>query len=570
MTKDIDENDDWVKYINPNFTYNEINTIKYAFKKAEKKGIRLNLFKRIITEKPPQDVKRIVFNKAIEILEELIEEGRLPIYNKVHGLVSPYKGIIGDYIKRDHPEFQFYADQINKRDVQIIYEIKALFGMDTTTDTYIGHTAFTKKERMITHLNEAIKLFVENYDLKTQNPITNWLNSKIDSHFESNDYYPSRFILKTFLEGLKRLKGFTSIKELYTYSKRIISNNGDSTIKTEYENIVEGLIENRLLTMNILEVHLSTNFLYENENWYKLPNNYKKTGTIYPERLNMHDRTEGKTDYRTIPLYDTSFLIALGYRPPIITEMLNELYEEDFHEGLIRKRLKESFNNYYKKLFKPVFEKVLEKNPNINRKLISKAVNRGDDFFYGDEFREWYGESTSLKDLKKVLRSKKLHGDQLDWNNVQKEIDNYYENQIIKGFHKSQWISWFIDKRNGIEELAKKAGYSDGKSFSLHFWKLQRVQETFRVSSMKEAIIKYRRRRIIKEMEKDPLPSIVTLEKIFVEVFGYREKASYHRSSYYWKIMSEVYREIFPELDNSNKLSPKQFIQEVVIKISPG
>lgn len=569
----LDSNNDEVlnSNINPNFTCEEMNNIQYILKEAENKCIKLKAFKRIISEHPPPSVKRIALNKAISILRELIDEGRLPIYSKMDDLISPYKEILGDYIQKDHPEFEFYADQTEKKYVQIIYEIKALFGMGTTTDIYIGHTAFTKKERMIAHLLESIKLFVEIYDSKTQNSITNWLNFKKDSPYKSDDYYPSRFILKTFLEGIKRLKGFSSIKELYTYSKGIISYNRDSTIQAECEEIVEELIENKLIAMNILEVHFSTKFLYENENWYKLPQNYKKEGTIYPEGLNMHDRTEGKTDFRMIPLYDTSFLISLGYKPPIIVGILNELYGEDFNEGLIRNRLNESFNNsHYEELFKRVFEEVLEKKPNLNRKSITKAINRGKDFFYGDEFKQWYGESVSLKDLKKVLRSKKLYCDKFNWGDTQKEIDDYHKNQMIKGIHKSQWISWFIDKRIGINEIGEKAGYSDGKSFSSHFWKLKRVQEIFGVSSMREAIVKYRRKRVIKELKKEQSPLIITLERIFVDIFGYRTKQSYYKSSYYWEIMSRVFREIFPELDNSDNLSPKQFLQDLVLKISLG
>ncbi len=557
--------------INPNFTCEEMNNIQYILKEAKNKCIKLKVFKRIISEEPPPIVERIALKKAISILAELLDEGRLPIYSKKDSLISPYKKILGDYIHKDHPEFEFYADQTNKKYVQIIYEIIALFGMGTTTDIYIGQTAFTKKERMIAHLNESMKCFVEIYDSNVQNSITNWLNLKKDSQFESEDYYPSRFILKTFLEGLKRLKGFNSIKELYTYSKRIISNNGDSTIQAEYEDLVDDLQENKLIAMNILEVHFSNKFLYENENWYKLPNNYKKKGTIYPEGLNMYDRTEGETYYRMIPLYDTSFLIALGYKPPVIVRILNELYEEDFSEGLIRNRLNESFNkSYYKKLFKRVFEEVFEKKPNLNRKLIAKAINRGKDFFYSDEFKQWFGESVSLKDLRKVLRNKKLQGDKFNWGDTQKEIDDYHKNQIIKGFYKSQWISWFIDKRIGINEIGEKAGYSDGKSFSSHFWKLKRVQEIFGVSSMREAIVKYRRRRVIKEVKEDPSPSIKTLERIFVDIFRYGKKQSYYKSSYYWEIMSKVFREIFPESDNSDYLSPKQFIIELVSRISLG
>ncbi len=557
--------------INPNFTCEEMNNIQYILKEAENKCIKLKVFKRIISEEPPPIVERIALKKAISILVELIDEGRLPIYSKEDDLISPYKKTLGDYIQKDHLEFEFYADQTNKKYIQIIYEIIALFGMGTTTDIYIGQTASTKKERMIAHLKESMKYFVEIYDSKVQSSITNWLNLKNDSQFESEDYYPSRIILKTFLEGLKRLKGFNSFKELYTYSKRIISNSGDSTIQAEYEDLVDDLLENKLIAMNILEVHFSTKFLYENENWYKLPKNYKKNGTLYPEGLNMYDRIEGKTYFRMIPLYDTSFLIALGHKPSIIVGILNELYEEDFSEGLIRNRLKESFNkSYYKKLFKCVFEEVFEKKPNLNRKLIAKAINRGKDFFYSDEFKQWYGESVSLKDLRKVLRNKKLHGVKFNWGDTQKEIDDYYKNQIIKGISKSQWISWFIDKRIGINEIGEKAGYSDGKSFSSHFWKIKRVQEIFGVSSMREVIVKYRRKRVIKEVKDDPSPSIKTLERIFVDIFGYRKKQSYFKSSYYWEIMSRVFREIFPESDNNDYLSPKQFILELVPRISLG
>jgi len=553
------------------FTCEEINDIQYLLKEAENKCIKLKAFKRIISEKPSSNLERIALIKAISILKELIDEGRLPIYTKNDDLVSPYKEIIGDYIQNGHPEFEFYAEQTNKKYVQIIYEIIAIFGMGTTTDTYIGHTAFTKKERMIAHLHESLKLFVEIYDSKTQSSITDWLNFKKDSPCESNDYYPPRFILKTFLEGLKRLKGFSNIKELYMYSKRIISNNINSTVQAECQKIVEELLENKLIEINILEVHFSTKYVYENENWYKLPQNYKKSGTIYPEGLNMHDRTEGKTDFRMIPLYDTSFLLSVGYKPPNIVGILNELYEEDFNEVLIRNRLNEFFNNsYYKELFKCVFEEVIEKNPNLNRKLITKAIKRGKDFFYSDDFKQWYGESVSLKDLKKVLRRKKLKSEKVNWGDIQKEINDYYKNQIIKGIHKSQWINWFIDKRIRIDEIGEKAGYSDGKSFSRHFWKLSRVQEIFGVSTMRDAIIKYRRNRVIKEIKEEPSPSINTLERIFVDIFGYKEKQNYYKSSYYWEIMSKVFREIFPEFDNSYNFSPKQFIQELVLKISLG
>ncbi|KKL16348.1 hypothetical protein LCGC14_2496480, partial [marine sediment metagenome] len=389
------------------------------------------------------------------------------------------------------------------------------------------------------------------------------------SSFESNNYYPSRFILRTFLEALTRLKRFNSIKELFTYSKRLILNNGDSTIQAEYEEIVDDLLEKKLINMNILEVHFSTKFLYKNENWYKLPKNYVERGTIYPQVLNMHDRIEGKTDYRIIPLYDTAFLIALGYKPPIIRVMLNELYREEFNETLIRNRLKEYFNkSYYKELLKPVFQEILEKNPNLNRKLIAKAINRGRDFFYSEKFKQWYGESVSLKDLQKVLRSKKLHGKKFNWGDTKKEIANYNKNQIIKGIQKSQWINLFIDNRIGIDEIGEKAGYSNGKGFSNHFWKLKRVQEIFGVSSMREAIIKYRRKRVIKEVKEDSSLSITTFERIFVNIFGYRKKQNYYKSSYFWDIMCKVFREIFPELDRSENLSPKKFIQELTLRIS--
>jgi len=554
--------------INPNFTFEEKNNIQYILKEAKNKCIMLKAFKRIVSEEPPPSVDRIALKKAISILEELIDEGRLPIYSKKDGFICPYKRILGDYIQKDHPEFEFYADQTNKKYVQIIYEIIALFGMGTCTDIYIGHTSFTKRERMITHLDESIKLFVEIYDSKVQIPITNWLNFEKNPPIESVDYYPSRFILKTFLDGLKRLKRFNSITELYKFSKRLISNNGDSTIQAEYGEIVDDLLRNKLLKMNIIEVHFSTKFLYENENWYKLPKNYIKKGTIYPEGLNMHDRREGKSDYRIIPLYDTAFLIALGYKPPIIVGMLNELYREEFNETLIRNRLKEYFNkSYSNELLKPVFQEVLEKNPNINRKLIAKAINRGKDFFYGDKFKQWYGDSVSLKNLQNVLRSKKLHGDKFNWCDTQKEIADYHKNQIIKGIQKSQWISWFIDNRVGIDEIGEKAGYSDGGSFSNHFWKLKRVQEIFGVSSMREAIVKYRRKRVIKEVKEDPSPLITTFERIFVNIFGYRKKQNYYKSSYYWEIMSKIFREIFPELDTSENLSPKQFIQDLTLRI---
>ena len=553
--------------INPNFTFEEKNNIRYILEEAKNKCIMLKSFKRIISEEPPPTVERIALKKAISILEELIDEGRLPIYNKKDGFVCPYKRILGDYIQKDHPEFEFYADQTNKKYVQIIYEIIALFGMGTTTDMYIGHTAFTKKERMITHLHESLKIFVKIYDSKAQSSLNNWLNFDEDSSFESNDYYPSRVILKTFLEGLKRLKRFKSFKELFTYSKRLILSNGDSII--QYEEIVNELLGKKLISMNILEVHFSTKFLYKNENWYKLPKNYVEKGTIYPEGLNMLDRTEGKTDYRIIPLYDTAFLVALGYKPPIIVGMLNELYREEFNETLIRNRLKEYFNkSYYNELLKPVFQEVLEKNPNLNRKLIAKAINRGKDFFYGDKFKQWYGDSVSIKNLQNVLRSKKLHGDKFNWCDTQKEIADYHKNQIIKGIQKSQWISWFIDNRVGIDEIGEKTGYSDGRSFSNHFWKLKRVQEIFGVSNMREAIVKYRRKRVIKEVKEDPSPSIMTLKRIFVDIFGYRKKQNYYKSSYYWEIMSKVFREIFPELEISEYLSPKQFIQELVLRIS--
>jgi len=555
--------------INPNFTFEEKNNIQYILKEAKNKCIMLKSFKKIITEEPPPTVERIALKKVISILEELIDEGRLPIYSKKDGFICPYKRILGDYIQKDHPEFEFYADQTNKKYVQIIYEIIALFGMGTTTDMYIGHTAFTKKERMITHLHESLKLFVEIYDSKAQSSITNWLKFDKNSQIESDEYYPSRFILKTFLEGLKRLKRLSSIKELYTYSKKLILNNENSTLQAEYEEIVDDLLGNKLLSMNILEVHFSTKFLYKNENWYKLPKNYVEKGTVYPEGLNMHDRTEGKTDYRIIPLYDTAFLIALGYKPPIIVRMLTELYREEFNETLIRNRLKEYFNkSYYNELLKPVFQEVLEKNPYLNRKLIAKAINRGKDFFYGDKFKQWYGESISLKDLQKVLRSKKLQREKFNWHNAQKEIVDYHKNQMVKGIQKSHWISWFIDNRVGIDKIGEKAGYSDGKSFSNHFWKLKRVQEIFGVSSMREAIVKYRRKRVIKEVKDDPSPSIMTLERIFIDIFGYRKKQNYYKSSYYWEIMSKVFREIFPELDISEYLSPKQFIQELILRIS--
>ena len=555
--------------INPNFTFEEKNNIQFILKEAKNRGIMLKSFKRIITEEPPPSVNRIALKKAISILEELIDEGRLPIYSKKNGFICPYKRILGDYIQKDHPEFEFFTDQTNKKYVQIIYEIIALFGMGTTTDIYIGHTAFTKKERMITHLHESMKLFVKIYDSKAQSSIRNWLNFKINYIFESDDYYPSRFILRTFLEALTRLKRFNSIKELFTYSKRLILNNGDSTIQAEYEEIVDDLLEKKLINMNILEVHFSTKFLYKNENWYKLPKNYVERGTIYPQGLNMHNRIEGKTDYRIIPLYDTAFLIALGYKPPIIRVMLNELYREEFNETLIRNRLKEYFNkSYYKELLKPVFQEILEKNPNLNRKLIAKAINRGRDFFYSEKFKQWYGESVSLKDLQKVLRSKKLHGKKFNWGDTKKEIANYNKNQIIKGIQKSQWINLFIDNRIGIDEIGEKAGYSNGKGFSNHFWKLKRVQEIFGVSSMREAIIKYRRKRVIKEVKEDSSLSITTFERIFVNIFGYRKKQNYYKSSYFWDIMCKVFREIFPELDRSENLSPKKFIQELTLRIS--
>ncbi|MFX1366963.1 MAG: hypothetical protein ACFFCE_04380 [Promethearchaeota archaeon] len=557
--------------INPNFTCEEMNIIHYILEEAENKNIKLKVFKRIISEEPPSGGERIALNKAISILKNLIDEGRLPIYSKIDEIVSPYKEILGDYINKDHPEFEFYTNQTNKKYVQIIYEIIALFGMGTTTDTYIGHTAFNKKERMIAHLRESLKLFVEIYELKTQNSIIDWLDVKKDSPLKSVDYYPPRFILKTFLEGLKRLKGFNSIKELYTFSRGIISAKNDSTIQAECEEIVNELLENKLIAMNILEVHFSTKFVYENENWYKLPQNYKKKGTVYPEGLNMHNNIEGKSDYRMIPLYDTSFLISIGYKPPIIVGILNEVYGEDFNEVLIRTRLNESFNNsHYKELLKCVFEEVLEKKLTLNRKLITKAINRGQDFFFSDEFKQWYGESVSLKELKKVLRSKKIHNEEFNWDNIQKEINDYYENKLIKGIPKSQWISWFIDKRIGMDDIGEKAGYSDGRSFSNHFWKLNRVQEIFGVSSMREAVVKYRRKRVIKELKKGQTISINTLERIFVDIFGYRTKQNYYKSSYYWAIMSRVFREIFPEFDNNDNLSPKQYLQDLVFKISLG
>ncbi|MFW9989945.1 MAG: hypothetical protein ACFFC3_14955 [Candidatus Odinarchaeota archaeon] len=163
-----------------------------------------------------------------------------------------------------------------------------------------------------------------------------------------------------------------------------------------------------------------------------------------------------------------------------------------------------------------------------------------------------------------------MNNEKFNWDDVQKEIDDYYKNQFIKGFHKSQWISWFIDKRIGIDEIGEKAGYSNGKSFSKHFWNLKRVQDIFGISSMREVIVKYRRKRVIKELKKEQSPSIMTLERIFVEIFGYRTKQNYYNSSYYWEIMSRVFGEIFPEFDNKDNLPPKQYLQDLVLKILMG
>ncbi|KKK47665.1 hypothetical protein LCGC14_3152880, partial [marine sediment metagenome] len=93
--------------INPNFTFKEKNIIQFILKEAKNRGIMLKSFKRIITEEPPPSVNRIALKKALSILEELTDEGRLPIYSKKEGFICPYKRILGDYIQKDHPEFEF-------------------------------------------------------------------------------------------------------------------------------------------------------------------------------------------------------------------------------------------------------------------------------------------------------------------------------------------------------------------------------------------------------------------------------------------------------------------------------
>ncbi|MFW9987663.1 MAG: hypothetical protein ACFFC3_03325 [Candidatus Odinarchaeota archaeon] len=478
--------------------------IQELIKMANEKNIKLQMFfqelERYKTSK--NDFERNAFITATKNLQNLILVDEIPVLMK-----NSYQTSLGkSYISKGEKGFDHFYSY-----VEVIYEIHCLFDMGTESDSYIGHTEKELSQRFEYEIQKAIDYYLELGE------------------------FPSRLIEQAILKAIEMeviLVGINVLgvknkkfNDLYHFLKLY------STLRGQIKFNIRKRLANTLLykyfETDILEKHYTKMYVCDREKWYK--QNYPTSnGTIYPYGLNMSSNIESVKKYVALPLYDIAFMLSLGYRVPRISNILKKLYGiKEASEDNVYARITQFFGGIESAeiiLLKPVIQALLKNHPDLSGNQIGKLIHRkgGKQFFDSEEcpFKRWFGD-IKLRELKKLITQKDF-----SWNKIDCLLEELRKGNCIKGIHKSEWIELFI-KGASNEELAKIGGYKSSDSFRKHFFTLNESIKAFGVSNRKEAIKKYRKLKTIEILENTISPSLLTLENIYSNTFGFQSRQEY-------------------------------------------
>ncbi len=478
--------------------------IKNIMMVANTKKIKLKMFTQQIEKLRSfsTEFERNAFMTAAELLQDLIIEGEIPIFNN-----GTYQTSLGrSYIRRGEKGFDHFYSFI-----EVIYEHRCLFDMSTTTDIYIGHTEKGIRKR---------------FEYEIENGI---------NEYKKLGELPSRLIEQAILIAIEKEVSSVGVKIYGIENKKY--NDLDHFLSV-YLTVVESFrldirkqladsLLNNYFETNILEKHYTKINVCDREKWYKenYPDSY---GTVYPNGLNMNSNVESVRKYIVLPMYDIMFMLSLGYRIPKISKLLKKLYGiKEASEDNVYARIAQFFynvENAENKFLKPVVQVLLENYPDLSGDQIGKIIHRkgGRQFFdsQGCPFKRWFGD-LKLRELKKVIAL-----NDFNWNKIDYLLEEIKKGNCIKGIHKAQWIKFFT-KGISNKKLAKFGGYKSADSFRKHFFELEESKKAFGVSNRKEAIKKYRRLKTIAILKDTLSPSLLTFENIYTNIFGFQSRQKY-------------------------------------------
>jgi hypothetical protein len=486
-----------------------ISSISYL---ATKRDISLRMFKIISKKKFTNKIEKTAFKTACSVLIDSIKTYNLPrfVKNKTH-LQQMLNGKF--YLSRGESGFENFTVQENVKYGGVIYIIKPIKPLDifegVLTETYIGVTWKTLKERFIEHTADAIESYLTNFDFP--NRLIEYLILKV----------LEAYITKNHSNDLE-------LSPLNDYFRLNFLGREMWEKKAEIERIAM-VLYNQYFNMEIIEVHRNYETAWARERWYiknfqlNINREYYR-GTLYPNGLNMVLSPE-KPGYRTLPLYDIVFLICLGFTGPEINEKLSTYYHININFRTIYHHLNkfwESWDNILKLFFRLIMQKLLEHKEYLWMD-IAKTLHRASSYRVKKNYKKWfYGLNvTQLRDLMKKPN--------FNWCNL-KELANEFKNDFkdqntVKGIPREIWVEWFI-RDIGMEEIAKILGYKNVDSFRNSWLKQDRVsvfqKEFDRTYTM--AVRKYRKKRAIELLtDEDFIESLLDsrLYWIYVKEFNF-------------------------------------------------
>lgn len=257
------------------------------------------------------------------------------------------------------------------------------------------------------------------------------------------------------------------------------------------------LLINKYFDLDIIEVHNNYYTTYDREKFYiKNYNYYINTtliiGTKDPNGLNMTINTS--TKYISLPLYDIAFMIALGLKLKLITEILNNIYDLEVNNNLVNTRIREfwqSWENAQEKFLKPVFQALIEQNKytfaeirdtlKYSHKGLYKIFKR---FFNGLTFNQ----------LKTVMARNNYN-----WDSLGHMAENYKDDKKIRGFSILKWREWFI-KGVPLGDIAELTGFKSGLAMRTFLYNNKKILTEFGGRGYEKIVDKCRRERTIERI----------------------------------------------------------------------
>jgi hypothetical protein len=397
---------------------------------SKNKKITLNMFRNIASDESMTELELVQFKTTAIVLKNLIQETDLPRYIKSTKMLQMM--IDGKYyISKGEKNFERLLENDSERFGGIIYDIKckdlkSVFS-NLSERHYIGRTWMSDFDRFIGHIKDS---------LDPENKHT-------------------RFIEKAIRLALKDAK--KNPDELWDETKDF----NDVQQQAKLEEIANLLIK-EYFEVNTIELHRNYETTRGREAGYI--KNFKHhvegrliIGTKNPKGLNMYETGAGADDFKSLPLYDIAFMLALGQNVKNITEQLNSKVHNNIsvNRDTVNLRINKawkSLENAQELFFKPVLQKIITHKNNFDIKDIAKLMNRSKEFGYGYKFRNFF-DGLSYQELKPLVRA-----DDFKWENLKKLAKGVKDGKKIRGYSLNQWEEWFI-RDIGLKKIAESTKY---------------------------------------------------------------------------------------------------------------